>query len=145
MKQVRVYRLLVVYPEGSDKPGWTPACWNMLLADMPPKLRRSARARGFRWPRERMFLSAGAASHRAFLLQWFGAQAEVQASEPVTWWEDTDAADWTPDDADDELLGWLDEAAEFALGPSPESLERGPEPLDAAPLDRPLSQNDYCA
>jgi hypothetical protein len=115
-RTVRVYRLLVAYPAGSDAPGWTPACWNMLLADMPPKLRRAARARGFRWPRERMFLSAGAANHRAFLLHWFGAHAEVQASEPVAWREDTDAADWSPDCEDGGLQGWLDEAARFAQG-----------------------------
>jgi hypothetical protein len=113
----------------------------MLLADMPPKLRRSARARGFRWPRERMFLSGGAANHRAFLLEWFGAKVIVQPSEPVTWWEDTDGADWYPEDDEDwELPGWLDEVARFSepkLPPSPESLEQGAEPLDAVPRPRP--------
>lgn len=111
-----MYRLFVAYPAGSDDPAWTPACWNRLLADMPPKLRRSARARGFRWPRERMFLSAGAAYHRAFLLQWFGAQVIVQPSEPVTWWEDTDGADWCPEmtEEGEEVWAYLDEAAKFA-------------------------------
>jgi hypothetical protein len=121
MKQARVYRLLIAYPAGSDDPKWTPACWEALLSDMPAKWRRSARARGFRWPRERMFLSAGSAYHRALLLQWFGAVVAVQASEPVTWWEDTDGADWSPDDEDEELQGWLDEAARFSQSDLPAS------------------------
>jgi hypothetical protein len=39
----------------------------------------------FRWPRERMFLSASGAYKRAVLLHWYGADAQVLSSDPVTW------------------------------------------------------------
>jgi len=100
-RTIRVYRLDIVYPEGSLKPGWQPACWGALLRDIKDRgQRRAVRERGFRWPRERLFLSASAARHRALLLQWFGADVIVQPSERVTWWEDNaDAMDWWPDEA----------------------------------------------
>jgi len=115
--QVRVYRLVIAYPAGSDDPDWKPACWGALLRDIKDRgRRREVRARGFRWPRERMFLSPSAAYHRASLLTWFGAVVEVQASEPVTWWEDADAAEWWPEDAEEPggLPCYVDEVAQFA-------------------------------
>lgn len=95
---VYVYRLVIAYPPGSLKPGWKPACWEDLLAGIADKRQRAAvRRRGFRWPRERLFLSSSGAYGRANLLMWFGAQVDVQQSEEVTWWEDIDAMEWQPD------------------------------------------------
>lgn len=98
-RDVRVYRLFVAYPEGSLEPGWVPRHWDEILAAIADrKRRRSVRQRGFRWPRERMFLSASSAYYRAALLRWFGAEVEVLASEPVTWWElEGDAFGYWPD------------------------------------------------
>jgi hypothetical protein len=115
----RVYRLRVFYPPGSGQPGWTPGVWEQLLAEIPDKRRRRAvRRRGFRWPRERVFLSADGAYHRASRLTWLGAVAEVEASEPVTWWEDRDVAGWWPglDEAGRGVLAFADEVARFARG-----------------------------
>jgi hypothetical protein len=83
----RVYQVLVTYPEGSREPGWRPACWGdpAFLMSLPRKERRALAAREFRWPRERMFLSASGAYSRAMLLHWYGAGAEVLPSDPVTW------------------------------------------------------------
>jgi len=112
-RAVYLYRLRVFYPPGSLEPGWKPAVWGQYLVGIEDKARRrEVRKRGFRWPRERKFMSASAAYRRALLLQWFGATVDVQRSEPVTWWQDEDAMDW-----------W----------PSPESLEQGAEPADAIP------------
>jgi len=106
-RAVYVYRLVISYPPGSQEPGWKPACWDALLRDVKDKRERAAvRKRGFRWPRERKFMSASAAYRRSLLLQWFGATVDVQRSEPVTWW------------------------------PSPESLEQGVEPDDAEFIPR---------
>jgi hypothetical protein len=94
---VYVYRLVIQYPEGSDRPGWKPACWGALLKSIKDRGRRRAvRERGFRWPRERLFLSADGAYSRMGLLMQFGAQVQVQRSEPVIWWEEVDAMDWWP-------------------------------------------------
>lgn len=110
-RTVRVYRLVIAYPEGSDDPGWLPDVWEELLSAMPRKRRRQMQQRGFRWPRERMFLSSNAAWHRAGLLRWFGAEVEVQASQPVSWWEDTDA-----------MSVWFDEFDEHeGAAPPPEA------------------------
>jgi hypothetical protein len=105
LREVKVYRLFIAYPEssvivGADNvrrfvDGWTPPCWEDLLAGIADKRqRRAARERGFRWPRERLFLSSSSAYRRAGLLTWFGAMVEVEASEPVTWWQDVDSMTW---------------------------------------------------
>lgn len=96
---VRVYRIAVEYPPGSDAPGWVPACWDEFLAGIKDKAkRREMRRRGFRWPREHLYLSASGAWSRAYLLAVFGATVDVEASDPVTWpeWQDTSAngRDW---------------------------------------------------
>ena len=111
----RVYKLDIVYPEGSHEPGWRPACWSdpEYLRTMDRKLRRELERREFKWPRERLFLSSSGAYGRAGLLRWYGAEVEVFASEPVTWpnyddvtaalgddaWDDprySSAMHWTP-------------------------------------------------
>jgi hypothetical protein len=94
MRQCRVFRLEIEYPPGSDAPGWVPDIWPEFLAGMRDRARRrELRERGFRWPRERMFLSSSSAYARAGLLIWFGATVYVEASSPVTWpeWQDTSA------------------------------------------------------
>lgn len=98
-RAVYVYRLNVLYPPGSGEPGWVPAAWPQVLAAVRDRKRRSAlRKRGFRWPRNRLYLSASGAYRRASLLEWLGASVEVQRSEEVTWWEDgSSVAEWRPE------------------------------------------------
>jgi hypothetical protein len=132
---VHVYRLEVEYPPGSDAPGWVPACWGEMLASVRDRAeRRALRRRGFRWPRERMYLSASGAWSRAALLTMFGATVFVDASDPVTWpeWQDTSAnghdweggstaARWEPPEEPVEPPEWedpLDTAARY-LYPAP--------------------------
>ena len=78
-----VYRLDIIYPEGSGAPGWAPANWPHPAA--PRKLRRQMTRRGFTWPRERMFLSSSGAYYRAWLLESYGAEVTVRRSLPVEW------------------------------------------------------------
>jgi hypothetical protein len=102
----RVYRLDIIYPEGSRQPGWRPASYDdpRYLATLTRRQRREHLARPFRWPRERQFLSSSGAYGRAGLLRWWGADVEVYASDPVTWpnpyesvrWECSDMARWHP-------------------------------------------------
>lgn len=92
-RNVRVFRLEITYPEGSRLPGWVPERWESWLRSLPPLKRRRVRKAGFRWPRERMFLSSSGAYDRAALLRAFGAEVQVLRSDPVTWpahwtWED---------------------------------------------------------
>jgi hypothetical protein len=106
MSTVRVYRLEIDYPEGSGAPGWRPAVWTdpAYLATCDRRLRREIRRRlrgPFKWPRERMYLSASGAHNRAWKLRFYGAVVTVRASAPVEWpdipekWELTgDAASW---------------------------------------------------
>jgi hypothetical protein len=126
-RTVYVYRLVIEYPEGSDKPGWKPACWGALLKDIKDRGRRRAvRERGFYWPRERLFLSADGAWHRAWVLTRFGAQVEVERSEAVTW----------PDYEDESANGrdW-EKGSTAARWEPPDEFTEPPEyedPLDAA-------------
>jgi hypothetical protein len=96
-----VYALDIIYPEGSHEPGWRPPGWKPRLGWRRP---------GFRWPRERTFLSASGARRRAGYLISCGAEVMVLRSDPVTWhagsgcWEDEAAvtgtsAYWTEFDA----------------------------------------------
>ena len=100
-RNVRVFRLEIIYPEGSREPGWQPFGWEHYLRSLPVLKRRRLRREGFSWPRERMFLSSSSAYERASLLQAFGADVEVLRSDPVTW-----PANWT----------WEDEAYRAAPG-----------------------------
>lgn len=95
-RNAHVFRLDIIYPEGSREPGWQPDSWESFLRSLPPLQRRRVRKAGFRWPRERMFLSSSSAYDRACLLRAFGADVQVLRSDPVTW-----PAHWT----------WEDEAA----------------------------------
>jgi hypothetical protein len=84
-----------MYPEGSDVPGWQPACWSdpAFTARLSRKARRGLRKREFAWPRERMFLSSSSAYERAWLLRAYGAEVLVEASLPVQWAETPFTAD----------------------------------------------------
>jgi hypothetical protein len=115
-----------------------PARWPEFLAGIKDKAeRREVRRRGFRWPREHLYLSASGAHARAWLLRWFGATVDVEASDPVTWpewqdisangrdWQDgSTAARWQPPE-EDPLAGVLlvyDEVARFARSAEPKLL-----------------------
>jgi hypothetical protein len=96
----RVYRLDIVYPEGSRLPGWHPAAWTdpQYLRTLSREQRREIRAalrRPFKWPRERLFLSSSGAYGRAALLRACGCDVEVQGSLPVEW---PNPDNWAADD-----------------------------------------------
>jgi hypothetical protein len=131
-RTVRVYHLGIEYPPGSLAPGWVPARWEEFLSQVADRgRRRELRRRGFRWPRERLYLSESGANSRAWTLRYFGATVFVDASDPVTWpeWQDTSANDldwedgstaasWAADGGADELADPLDAAARY-LRPAP--------------------------
>lgn len=93
-RPVYVYRLEISYPEGSDAPGWLPPRWDQYVRKLPLRTRRKVRRTGFRWPRERMFLSSSGAYGRAAQLIRFGCDVEIIRSDAVSFpaplWEDTD-------------------------------------------------------
>jgi hypothetical protein len=108
MSEIRIYQLVIMYPEGSAAPGWRPAMWSDpdYLRRLSRKARRELGKAGFRWPRERRFLSASGAYDRAWLLRFYGAEVIVERSDPVEWPETVftaDSATWC----------WHDEMAEF--------------------------------
>ena len=82
-----VFRLIITYPEGSQEPGWRPALWSDpgYIATLPRLERWQLRRARFRWPRERLFLSASSAWFRAWTLARYGAQVRIRRSEQVTW------------------------------------------------------------
>lgn len=81
-RQIRVHKLDIEYPEGSLGLGWEPAGWE----------RDDFGSREFRWPQERLFLSASGARQRANLLRGYGAKVEILPSLPVEWPEPADGA-----------------------------------------------------
>jgi hypothetical protein len=123
MRAVRVYQLVITYPEGSQRPGWRPAGWSdpQFLATLSHRQRRQLARAEFSWPAERRFLSASGAEGRANLLRWYGAGVSVYASDPVTWPEQDDA---DPRDA----RGWDDPSKAMRWSPG--------HPLLADALDR---------
>jgi hypothetical protein len=87
---VRVYRIDIIYPEGSGEPGWYPPRWTdrEFLKTLTGDQRREIKAllrKPFQWPHERLFLSSSGAHNRMWLLRFYGAEAEVLSSDPVTW------------------------------------------------------------
>jgi hypothetical protein len=95
-RPVTVYRLTIMYPEGSQEPGWRPARWRAQEATLPVRgsllsrrkdrgFRKWVRDREFRWPAERRFLSSSSAYERARLLRSYGAEVAVERSLPVEW------------------------------------------------------------
>lgn len=77
-RPVYVYRLVVEYPEGSQRWGWAPDGWEKPEWDGNPDADLS-----FRWPQVRMCLSAGTAKRRAKLLESYGAKVLIERSAPV--------------------------------------------------------------
>ena len=73
VKPVRVYRLLVIWPLGSDQPGWEPSGW-----EHDPHV-------PFVWPRVHDFLSRSGAEKRAELLRSYGCEVTVLRSKKVEW------------------------------------------------------------
>lgn len=93
-RTVHVWHLEIMYPEGSDAPGWQPACWaaetapdarDLLTSRRARRYRRWQRSREFRWPRERLYLSSSSAYERARLLRAYGAEVLVERSLAVEW------------------------------------------------------------
>jgi hypothetical protein len=89
-RATRIYKVKVTYPEGCREPGWHPARWTdpAYLLTCTREHRREIRAllrKPFKWPRERLFLSSSGAWNRAWLLRFYGAEAEVLGSLPVRW------------------------------------------------------------
>lgn len=97
-RQAHVYWLEITYPAGSKAPGWKPARWDEVAYGLKWRARRKVIRKGFRWPRERMFLSSSAAYHRANLLTWCGAAVQVHRSFPVRW-------PWVPVDVEFDASG----------------------------------------
>jgi len=90
-REAHVYYLEITYPAGSLAPGWKPAAWDEAAASLKWRARRKVARKGFRWPRERMFLSSSAAYSRAGYLTWCGAAVQVHRSYPVRWpWRPSD-------------------------------------------------------
>ena len=81
MRAVRVWKLDVEYPEGSQEPGWEPEGWAI------PEGFGSFDGDDleFRWPAERLFLSRSGANQRARLLRGYGAKVTLVPSLPLEW------------------------------------------------------------
>jgi hypothetical protein len=106
MKQKRLYRLEIIYPEGSHAKGWRPACWSdpAYLQSLSRQERRELRNREFKWPRNHDYQSSSGAYARANLLRWYGAEAEVLPSNPVTWPNYDDWSSFGENSWDDSML-----------------------------------------
>lgn len=81
-RPVRVWRLNVTLPEGSEKPGWQPEGW---VADVSDWGVEGEYERPFIWPRRRNYLSVKGAKVMARILREYGATVQIEESEPVTW------------------------------------------------------------
>jgi hypothetical protein len=83
MRPVRVYRLSVLYPAGSETPGWEPEGWE---PDFRQESETGARVEvPFSWPVTRLYLSRNAAVERVALLVRYGAKVSLERSDPVQW------------------------------------------------------------
>jgi hypothetical protein len=85
-RKVHLYRLNVTLPPEAAEPGWEPPGW---LDELPPYpeggMPPEAMEDGFRWPRNRPYLSLSNAKRRARLFEKYGAQVTIERSAPVTW------------------------------------------------------------
>lgn len=90
-----VYRLDVLYPEGSNAPGWEPPGWE---PDNPEY------EEAFRWPAVRLYLSRSGALARAKLLESYGAKVQIVPSCAVDW-----GVPWTENDDEEpgEPMGYV--------------------------------------
>jgi hypothetical protein len=92
-RKTYAYRLRVTLPPEAADPSWEPEAWTGKLppypeGGMPPE----ALEDGFRWPRQRRFLSASGARKQASLFREYGAEVTIERSAPVTWPQDEEAA-----------------------------------------------------
>jgi hypothetical protein len=118
-REAHVYWLDITYPDGSQNgSGYRPYHWDEIIESLPRRLRRKARKQGFRWPRERMFLSHSSAYQRAYWLEYLGARVDVHRSNPVTW------PAWPEPEADPET-DWVAEMTERLRA----EIEQPPAPL----------------
>lgn len=86
---VRVYRLEVTIPEGSEKRGWQPEGWEEEFGGIVATDSDGApEYRTFSWPQRRLYLSPSSARKRAELLRRWGATVEISRSEPVRFLQD---------------------------------------------------------
>ena len=76
-----VYKLVIRYPEGSDKPDWQPEGYEVVIWETADGYEH----REFSWPSERSFLSRKGAQQRAALLRGWGAEVTIIQSLPVGW------------------------------------------------------------
>lgn len=83
-----VYKLDVVYPEGSDAPGWQPAENYEERWGTDPET-GGAEVFPFEWPRPRRCLSYSTAKRWATQLTKWGCKVEIVRSQPVAWDETT--------------------------------------------------------
>jgi hypothetical protein len=97
-RMAHVYYLEITYPPGSKAPGWKPEHWDEAAYGLKWRARRKVQRKGFRWPRERMFLSSSSAWGRAAYLSWCGARVQVHRSYPVQW-------PWVPVDVEFDASG----------------------------------------
>lgn len=82
-RRVYVYRLDVVYPEGSDAPDWEPEGWEPMWGTEPET--GAPERQVFRWPASRHCLTLGTAQRWATRLRNWGCKVEIERSEPVAW------------------------------------------------------------
>lgn len=75
-----IYQLVVLnYPKGSQEPGWEPANWDKISAELGHE--------DFTWPRSNLvYKSRSAAINRKKLLESYGATVKLYAAEPD--WKD---------------------------------------------------------
>jgi hypothetical protein len=90
-RKTHVYRLNVTLPPEASDPSWEPDAW---LDELPPypEEGRNVEGDGFRWPRQRRFLSQSGVSKQAALFRKYGAEVTIERSAPVEWPQDQDAA-----------------------------------------------------
>ena len=88
-RPIHVYRLEVVYPEGSQEPGWEPEnyaeIWERLNPDYTSDPNYDGPIWPFAWPRAKTYLGAAGANKRADMIRAYGAKVEVRRSLPVEW------------------------------------------------------------
>lgn len=92
-RKTYVWRLDVTLPPEASDPGWEPDAW---LEELPPYpeggMPPEAMEDGFRWPRQRRFLSESGAKKQAALFRKYGAEVTIKRSAPVKWPQNEAAA-----------------------------------------------------
>jgi hypothetical protein len=85
-RKAYVYRLNVTLPPEAADPSWEPGAWLEELPSYPEGgMSPEALEDGFRWPRQRRFLSESGAKKQAGLFRKYGAEVTIERSAPVEW------------------------------------------------------------